>query len=220
MKADILDIHTHKSETDSNGKSIINYRLREEGADALLFREGYYYSAGIHPYDVAGEGDSGLRMDVLRRLLAREEFVAVGEAGLDKLAAASMNAQLAVFRQQVAVSEEYKLPLIIHCVRAMEELLAVKKEMKPVQAWIWHGFRGKPEQAAQLLQKGFYLSFGEYYSGEAMRIVPDERLFLETDESAVGIEELLCQAAKVRGVGVEALRETVRRNIRNVFFCS
>lgn len=220
MKADILDIHTHKSEADSNGKSIINYRLREEDADALLFREGYYYSAGIHPYDVAGEGATGLRMDFLRRLLAREEFVAVGEAGLDKLAAASMNAQLAVFRQQVAVSEEYKLPLIIHCVRAMEELLAVKKEMKPVQAWIWHGFRGKPEQAAQLLQKGFYLSFGEYYSGGAMRIVPDERLFLETDESAVGIEELLCRAAKVRGVGVETLRETVRGNIRNVFFCS
>lgn len=220
MKADILDIHTHKSEAASNGKSIINYRLREEGAGALLFREGYYYSAGIHPYDVAGEGDTGLRMDFLRRLLAREEFVAVGEAGLDKLAAASMDAQRTVFRQQVALSEEYQVPLIIHCVRAMEELLAVKKAMKPAQAWIWHGFRGKPAQAVQLLQKEFYLSFGEFYSDEAMRIVPDERLFLETDDSPVGIEEILCRAAKVRGVRAEALRDTVRRNIRNVFFCS
>lgn len=242
MEAIILDIHTHKSEVESEGKSIINCRLREDvpslrdsapsfgdsapsfgdsvqTADALLFCAGYYYSAGIHPYDAAGE-DTTRRMDLLRRLLVREQFVAVGEAGLDKLAEASMEVQMAVFREQVAVSEEYKLPLIIHCVRAMEELLAVKKEMKPVQAWIWHGFRGKPEQAVQLLKKGFYLSFGEFYSEEAMRVVPDECLFLETDESAGGIEEILCRAAKVRGAGVEALRETVGRNIRNVFFCS
>lgn len=235
MKATILDIHTHKNEVESEGKSIINCRLREdmssfrdsslsfrdsdEAAEVLLCREGYYYSAGIHPYDAAGEGIAR-RMDLLRRLLAREQFVAVGEAGLDKLAEASMEIQMVVFKEQVAVSEACKLPLIIHCVRAMEELLSVKKEMKPVQAWIWHGFRGKPEQAVQLLKKGFYLSFGEFYSEEAMRAVPDERLFLETDESVKGIEEILCRAAKVRGVGVEILQETVSRNIRDVFFCS
>ena len=94
----------------------------------------------------------------------------------------------------------------------------MKKQFRPGQPWIWHGFRGKPEQAEQLQDKGLYLSFGEFYSDEAMRAVSDDRLFLETDESSLDIEELLYRAARVRGVGVETLRETIRRNIQNVFF--
>ena len=129
-----------------------------------------------------------------------------------------MELQLTVFKAQVRLSEEYGLPLIIHCVKAMDELLAVKKEFRPQQAWIWHGFRGKPEQAVQLLKKGFYLSFGEHYPDETMQTVPDERLFLETDNSSLDIEDILCQAARVRGVEVEALCEVIRRNIQNVFF--
>ena len=70
-----------------------------------------------------------------------------------------MELQLAVFKEQVKLSEKLGLPLIIHCVKAMEELLGVK-ESRPQITLIWHGFRGKPEQAVQLLKKGFYLSLG------------------------------------------------------------
>ena len=164
------------------------------------------------------EHNAGQLLDYLKQQLRKKQFVAAGEAGLDKLAVASMELQLTVFKAQVRLSEEYGLPLIIHCVKAMDELLAVKKEFRPQQAWVWHGFRGKPEQAMQLLKKGFYLSFGEYYPDETMQTVPDERLFLETDNSSLDIEDILCRAAKVRGVEVEALRETIRRNIQNVFF--
>ena len=198
----ILDIHTHKAEPVSAGKAIINRKL---ATDALY--EGYFYSAGTER-----------RLECLREQLAEKQLVAVGEAGLDKLAAAPMQLQVAVFKEQVELSEKYELPLIIHCVKAMDELLALRKERAPKQPWIWHGFRGKPEQAKQLLQKGFYLSFGMHYSSEAMNVVPDSRLFLETDDSLLDIEDILCQAARVRGVEVEALREVIRRNIQNVFF--
>lgn len=220
---DILDIHTHKLEADARGKSIINYPLL---ADSPLYMplagdvevdRGYYYSAGIHPWELT-EHNAGQLLDYLKLQLRRKQLVAVGEAGLDKLAAVPVELQLAVFKEQVKLSEKFGLPLIIHCVKAMDELLAVKKEFRPQQAWVWHGFRGKPEQAMQLLKKGFYLSFGEYYPDETMQTVPGERLFLETDNSSLDIEDVLCRAAKVRGVEVEALRETIRRNIQNVFF--
>lgn len=218
---DLLDIHTHKLEDASLGKSIINYPLL---ADSPLHMSlagdvdnGYYCSVGIHPWELT-EHNAGRLLDYLERWLHRKRLVAVGEAGLDKLAAAPIELQLAVFKEQVKLSEKCGLPLIIHCVKAMDELLAVKKEFHPQQAWIWHGFRGKPEQATQLLKKGFYLSFGEYYSDETMRTVPDERLFLETDNSSLDIEDILCGVAKVRGVEMEALREVIRRNIQNVFF--
>ncbi len=222
---DILDIHTHKQEIDSQGKSIINYPLLADSPLYMPLAEnvevavgrGSYYSIGIHPWELA-ERNADQQLAFLQKQLKHKQFVAVGEAGLDKLAAAPMELQLTMFKKQVQLSEKHGLPLIIHCVRATDELLAVKKEFRPQQAWVWHGFRGKPEQAMQLLKKGFYLSFGEYYPDETMQTVPDERLFLETDNSSLDIEDILCRAAKVRGVEVEALRETIRRNIQNVFF--
>ena len=207
---DILDIHTHKQEVDTQGKSIINYPLLADSPLYMPLAEnvevavgrGSYYSIGIHPWEVR-ESNVSQQLSFLQQQLQRKQFVAVGEA---------------VFKEQVKLSEKLGLPLIIHCVKAMEELLGVKKESRPQQPWIWHGFRGKPEQAVQLLKKGFYLSFGEYYPDETMQIVPDERLFLETDDSLLDIEDILCQAARVRGVEVEALCEVIRRNIQNVFF--
>ena len=76
----------------------------------------------------------------------------------------------------------------------------------------------KPEQAAQLLKQGFYLSLGEHYPDETMKMIPDDRLFLETDESSLDIEDILCRAAEARGVEAGLLRQTIRRNIQNVFF--
>lgn len=80
----ILDIHTHKAEPVSAGKAIINRKL---ATDALC--EGYFYSAGIHPWDLT-EFDTERRLECLREQLAEKQLVAVGEAGLDKLAAAPM----------------------------------------------------------------------------------------------------------------------------------
>ena len=164
----ILDIHTHKAEPVSAGKAIINRKL---ATDALC--EGYFYSAGIHPWDLT-EFDTERRLECLREQLAEKQLVAVGEAGLDKLAAAPMQLQVAVFKEQVELSEKYELPL--------------------------------------------NLSFGMHYSSEAMNVVPDSRLFLETDDSPVDIEDVLRDAAKVRGVEVETLQAIVRKNIQDIFF--
>ena len=110
------------------------------------------------------------------------------------------------------------MPLIIHCVKAMDELLAVRKKLNPAQPWIWHGFRGKPQQAGQLIKNGIYLSFGAHYSEETVKGVPVGRLFLETDDSPVDIEEVLKQVAKARSTDVEELRQAIRENIQKVFF--
>ncbi|MCE9107659.1 TatD family hydrolase [Bacteroides pyogenes] len=181
-----------------------------------------FCSIGIHPWDLTAENSERL-WDVLQRELERRKSenrpcVAIGEAGLDKLAAAPMELQVKIFERQVALSEDCRLPLIIHCVKAVDELLAVKKRLAPLQAWIWHGFRGKAQQASQLLRHGFYLSLGEHYSQEAMRAIPASRLFLETDESALDISDIIRRAAEVRGVDAECLQETLRENVQKVFF--
>lgn len=209
----ILDIHTHKREVGSEGKSIINYQLLKDSS----FLEGHYYSVGIHPWNLTASNFDQQR-DFLIELLPNKQVVAIGEAGLDKLTETPMALQTQAFAMQIQLSETYGLPLIIHCVKAMDQLLAAKKQFQPRQPWIWHGFRGKPEQAMQLLKQGFYLSLGEYYPDETMRLIPDDRLFLETDESSLDIEDILRRAAEVRGVEAGVLRGAVRGNIQKVFF--
>lgn len=211
--AHILDIHTHKSQAETMGKAIINHRLLTDSP----FVAGNYYSIGIHPWDVAVQ-DLEKQTDLLLEYFPDNQIVAIGETGLDKLTETPLASQQQVFEKQISLSEEKELPLIIHCVKAMEQVLAIKNHYRPGQSWIWHGFRGKPEQAEQLLKHGLYLSFGEYYSEEAMKIVPDDRLFLETDDSRFDIEEILRRAAEVREVEVETLRATIRKNIQEVFF--
>ena len=208
----ILDIHTHKSEDASHGRAIINFPLPVDDSLCLSAsdvrtagKEGYFYSAGIHPWKLTERN-------------AEEQFVAVGEAGFDKLTAAPMELQVRMFEKQVELSEKYRLPLIIHCVKAMDELLAVRKKLNPAQPWIWHGFRGKPQQAGQLIKNGIYLSFGAHYSEETVKGVPVGRLFLETDDSPVDIEEVLKQVAKARSTDAEELRQAIRENIQKVFF--
>ena len=131
------DIHTHHLPVHPEDAAIVNSLVPTFDVETGLYR-----SVGIHPWELT-EHNAGQLLDYLKQQLRKKQFVAVGEAGLDKLAVASMELQLTVFKAQVRLSEEYGLPLIIHCVKAMDELLAVKKEFRPQQAWIWHGFRGK-----------------------------------------------------------------------------
>lgn len=155
-------------------------------------------------------------MNVLSSLAGHPQVLAIGEAGLDKLADAPMAVQMEVFEYQARLSVELDKPLVIHLVKAMSELLKLKQQIKPANPWIIHGFRGKPALAEECLRHGFYL-FGEKYQEEALRITPADRLFLETDESSVPVADLYSRAAEVRRVSLAELTEAIRENIAKVF---
>ena len=114
---DILDIHTHKQEVDTQGKSIINYPLLADSPLYMPLAEnvevavgrGSYYSIGIHPWEVR-ESNVSQQLSFLQQQLQRKQFVAVGEAGLDKLAKAPMELQLAVFKEQVKIGRAHVSP--------------------------------------------------------------------------------------------------------------
>ena len=82
---DILDIHTHKQEVDTQGKSIINYPLLADSPLYMPLAEnvevavgrGSYYSIGIHPWEVR-ESNVSQQLSFLQQQLQRKQFVAVG----------------------------------------------------------------------------------------------------------------------------------------------
>lgn len=207
-----VNIHTH-IEPPIPGEAIVNcfpekFEPKRRG----------WYSVGIHPWYVTESFSSTAMRSCFDVAVQSEQVLAVGEAGLDKLAGAPLDEQIEVFEFQAQLAKAYDKPLIIHLVKAMDELLKLKKDIRPENPWIIHGFRGNAILAGEFLRHGFHLSFGERYQEEALRVVPDDKLFLETDESLVSIGELCQRAARIRGVEPKALRETVERNVCKIFF--
>ena len=207
-----FDIHTHQV-APCQERSIASFSVGTK----LIDEKAVYASVGIHPWYLA-EPDADRLLKLLEQQLQDDRVVALGEAGLDRLRGCSLDVQISVFRCEVALAEEYGLPMVIHCVKAFNELIQLKKELRPRQPWIIHGFRGKEHVALDLLRHDCYLSFGARFQEEAVRAVPLERLFIETDESPESIEEICRRIAKARGVSPEELAEAVNKNVRAVFF--
>ncbi len=161
------------------------------------------YSTGIHPWDI--EAAEKEWIERLNKLCTDTQIALIGECGLDKNIETTLEKQTEFFLEHIKISESLQKPLIIHCVGCFNELMELKKKHNPSQKWIIHGFRGKPQLAEQLLKAGFDLSFGEKVNPESVRVTPVERLFVETDESQVPIENIYEQIARIKGCKVEDL---------------
>lgn len=181
-----IDIHTHHTPTPP-ATAIVCHTPADVPpyCPARQATPPTWLSVGIHPWDVGPAQKAGQLPRLLALLagaLARPDVVAIGEAGLDKLATAPMELQTDVFLQQARMAEETGKPLVIHLVKAQAELLAAHRMLRPTVPWILHGFRGKAQLATDYLRHGFWLSFGEHWQAEALRTVPSDRLLLETDD--------------------------------------
>lgn len=209
---DFFNIHTHltrhpESEILSTDVSLFSSITDKE----------VYLSTGIHPWYLT-ENESEIQLQTLQETIKDKRVVAIGESGLDKLKGSSIELQQAVFKKEIDLSEKYSLPMVIHCVKAFNELLQLKQSTKPHQPWIIHGFRGKEALAKDLIRHECYLSFGANYQEEALRIIPIEKLFIESDEAETPIEDIYFCIARTRNIPVEELAESIKKNVERVFF--
>lgn len=215
MQQDWINIHTHKP---GMGINIVDPCL---GGIRQLAQGMIYYSMGIHPIYISE--DAGLRLKEIERAAADRRIVAIGEAGLDRNSAAPMELQMEWFRLQAEIAARYGLPLIIHGVRAIPELISVYRECSLHQGWIMHGFNNRREILQDLLRHDFYISVGRHVMNEESNVyrllpeIPADRLFVETDNSDYLIEEVYRTVAARRNIAVRELQETVRVNFDKLF---
>lgn len=212
-----VDIHTHREvRSDGDILSICALDVPAYICCCGLELSGINRSLGIHPWTIREELLSeDLRF--IENIAQLEPIKAIGECGLDKVCDTPFRLQQRAFEAQVAISERLKKPLIIHCVKAFDELLEIRRRSNPTQAWIIHGFRGKPEQMLQLTAHGLYLSFGEKFNPESLRQMAGGQLFFETDQSPRSIREIYTVAASVRTSPVGELAGQIRENYRAAF---
>ena len=199
----LIDIHTHNADCDRHS-SIFNSKE---------YIDNRNISIGIHPWDIDSSWEK--QFTIIKELARKENVRAIGECGIDKLRSlATTDTQLKIFKAHALLAEEIQKPLIIHCVKGFDELIAMHRELLPKQAWIIHGFRGKPQQTEQLIKEGFYISFGEKFNIDSLKALPLEQLFVESDESKIGIANIYNLIANVKGCSIEDLSLHVIANAK------
>ncbi|CAG1021384.1 D-aminoacyl-tRNA deacylase [Methylococcales bacterium] len=182
-----------------------------------------YFSLGIHPWFIERQ-DRNLALQTLANASQNPKLLAIGECGLDKCIATPMSLQIEVFTRQIECAEHIGKPLIIHCVKAFNELIQIKKTCKAGPAWIIHGFNANPVLAEQLINQGCYLSLGRALlnprgkAGQVLTRMPLDRLFLETDAAEdTQIGAIYAAAAKIVGLDIATLQEQIHGNFKRVF---
>jgi len=210
----LIDIHTHTSSTRKDVFSIENKYPNSTDFSTP-------FSIGIHPWYIS---ENSLQNDlkIVEEQLSSQNCYAVGECGLDRITETDFSLQLEIFKQQIQLSEKYSKPLIIHCVKAFQEIIQLKKEIKPKQPWIVHGFNKNHQIALDLTQHQICISFGETLLKnerlqETFSKLPLNFLFLETDTSEEYIENIYNIASELRKIEKQEFINTVKQNFRRIF---
>jgi TatD DNase family protein len=193
-------------------KCILNTYPEDFYAKKNLYPDNWF-SCGIHPWNAA-EAD----IEQLEKILSNPGVVALGEVGLDKRNGSDLDIQIQVFRQQIELATDKGKPLIIHCVKAWEELIALYKEYRKSSVpWIIHGYRGNPDLTRQLAKIGFKFSIGEKYNVDSLKHIPINDIFCETDMSEITICKIYENISAEIGIDKNHFAILVAENVDKAF---
>jgi TatD DNase family protein len=210
-----LNLHTHKFTNLDTVLELVNQYPQE--FDATI----PFYSIGIHPWYI-DEQRLEADLQMIESKLQEPNCLALGECGLDKRIEIPLELQQMVFERQLLLAQHYKKPVVIHCVAAFQEVIALKKRLKITVPMIIHGFSKNKQVAKELIDNGFYISFGKYLLRnpelEAVFLdIPSDRFFLETDTVEEGIEEVYALAAQYKNWNMDELQQQIKSNFAAVF---
>lgn len=214
---ELFDIHTHQissTKRDNANYSCILYVNPLDFEEAKGIYNRHSFSSAIHPWNAE---DAESQFKHLTNIATNSRIVAIGETGLDKIKGPSFDIQIPLFKRHIKLSEQLKKPLIIHAVKAWQQLYHIRKEAKPTQPWIIHGFRGNPHITQQMSRVGFMFSIGEKFNPKSLKVIPKASLFCETDESDIDITNVYQQIADTLNQDVDELAAQVAENVRRVF---
>jgi TatD DNase family protein len=206
-----LNVHTHKNAAANSIES------HYSGFEAVP--PAGYHSVGLHPWYIKQQWNN--EFEKLKAIATQKNIAAIGECGLDKICPTDFALQQTVFTAQIQLANKINKPLIIHCVKAFDEVLHLLQQQQNIVPVIFHGFNKSAALAQQLIHKGSYLSFGKALQQPRMqavlKLLPVNKIFLETDDAAVPIEEIYHLAAQTLQIDINALSLQLQKNANAVF---
>ena len=210
-----INLHTHTFSNLSDVIEVVNQYPWEFDASIPS------YSIGIHPWYI-DENRLETDLETIKQKLQLDKCLALGECGLDKRIEIPLDLQISVFKQQLELVKETQKPIVLHCVAAYDEVIAIKKEMKMENPMIIHGFSKNEKVAQSLLKNGFYLSFGKYLLRnpdleKVFTFAPENQILLETDTIEESIYQVYEKAAAIKGISIEEMKAIVFTNFSKIF---
>ncbi len=194
-----------------------------------------YAAVGVHPHEVKDMDDTTLAE--IAHLTKHKKVVAIGEIGLDYYYDHSpRDTQRYWFKKQMKLAWDLKLPVVIHSRDAMEDTIKICKESK-IHGGIIHCYSGSVESARIFLDLGYHISFAGPVTfknakslPEVAKIVPEDRLLIETDcpylapephrgerNSSIYVKHVAEKLAEIRGVSTEHIAEITNNNAKKLF---
>lgn len=214
-----IDIHTHPFH---NEKDTITVQNIYPGDGFAAFSGQNFYSVGLHPWHIGTKKENNNALQMVEEALEFDHVIIVGEAGLDKIIDNSFKEQLRIFEAQAYIAEEYQCPLVVHCVKAYNEVIELRKKMNPAMPWILHAYNGGLKLSKQLENMGFMFSFGKNLFRDNTKVLnsfkylPLDKVFLETDELEWKVEDIYKQAALLKGISIEDLKLATWTNFNRI----
>lgn len=209
------NLHTHKSTNQENVLEIVNQYPNDFDPNIRTF------SVGIHPWHI-DTNSVEINLTIIENSLQLHGCLAIGECGLDKKIEMSLVLQIPIFEKQLLLAQKYNKPVIVHCVLAFQELIEIKNRLQITVPLIIHGFSKNEILGKQLLDNGFYFSFGKNLllnpeSEIFFEQVPNDAFFLETDSSDFSIEEIYQKASEFKNIDLKILKSIVYINFIRIF---
>lgn len=207
-----FDFHTHNKQANF---ALINLFHSETPLLAGQF------SIGIHPWHIDNKSLSESKQNL--EISAKQKTVkAIGECGFDKNSKADFKLQKSIFLFHAELSEKFQKPLIIHCVGYFNELIKLKKQLNPSQNWIIHGYNKNTQILQQLVASDLYFSIGGKLINNQekmlsfLKIIPLDRLLLESDDSGIEINLIYEKVSNLLDIDIYDLTIQLNHNIENV----
>lgn len=204
-----IDLHTHHNTPHLDVVQLIN----SFDQDPLDNR----YSYGIHPW----YADRPFDLEHLQEMTYSPRCLSIGEIGIDKIKGPSLEIQKNVFLLQAELAKNLAKPCIIHCVKAHQELMQIKKKDFLNELWVIHGFR-KTAVFSSMSALGFKFSLGAalLYDENLRTLFAAEDLdhfYFETDDASVDIRALYQEAALLKKIDVNLIVQKVFTNYTKDF---
>ncbi|MCP4219946.1 MAG: TatD family hydrolase [bacterium] len=194
-----------------------------------------YCMAAAHPHNADAYTDD-IEKNIID-FIGKNKAIAVGEAGLDfHYNLSTPENQQRVFRRQIAIAQELKLPLVIHSRNAETLVMQILEETKFDQPVVFHCYTGSMEDAHEIIKRGFSISISgivtfkkSEFLREIARMIPLDKIFTETDSpylspmpfrgktnTPLRVKHVAELVAELKGIPVQELNENVNTNLERI----
>ncbi len=214
-----IDFHTHRRY--DGEQAVFNVDALDADAVECACTTPYPFTVGIHPWRADAPVEQLQKAYAqIERCVHVDGFVAIGECGLDWVSDVARDAQMEVFEHQLELAHRLSLPVVLHCVRAFEEVMSILRARRVDRA-VFHSFVGSAQQIERVVREGYFCSFSprslaSARTCDAIRQIPSLALLVERDESIEPIESIYERIAALRGCSVEELRITLFGNYKRL----